>query len=171
MSLRFGILGLLAEEPLHGYEVKQRFEDMFGGAWDLNIGSVYQVLQRLERDGLVEPVGERGDRGRQSYRTTSAGISALQEWLEDPSWQPQLLRDELYVKMLLLAREGNGGLARLLQRQRHLYLQRLRDLAEQEKEARTVGRAQLALLYLAGRLHVEADLKWLDACVEEIGRK
>jgi DNA-binding PadR family transcriptional regulator len=170
MSLRFGILGLLAEQPLHGYEVKQRFEDMFGGVWDLNIGSVYQSLQRLERDGLVQPVGDRGDRGRQSYRATAAGISALQEWLEDPSWQPQLLRDELYVKMLLLARDGNGKLARLLQRQRHLYLQHLRDLAEQQKEARAKGRAQLALVYLAGRLHIEADLKWLDACVEEVGR-
>lgn len=171
MSLRFGILGLLAEEPLHGYEVKQRFEDMFGGAWELNIGSVYQALQRLERDGLVEPVGERGDRGRLSYQATAAGISAFQEWLDDPSWQPQLLRDEVYVKLLLLAREGNGKLNRLLQRQRHLYLQRLRDLAEQEKDARKDPRPHLALLYLAGRLHIEADLKWLDACVEEIGRK
>lgn len=170
MSLRFGILGLLAEEPLHGYEVKQRFEGLFGGSWDLNIGSVYQALQRLERDGLVEPIGERGDRGRQSYRATAAGISALQEWLEDPSWQPQLLRDELYVKLLLMARDSNGRLDRLLRRQRHLYLQHLRDLAEQERAAREVGRAHLALLYLAGRLHIEADLKWLDACAEQLGR-
>jgi len=44
MSLRFGVLGLLAEEPLHGYEVKTRFEEMLGGTWKVNIGSVYQVL-------------------------------------------------------------------------------------------------------------------------------
>ena len=31
MSLKFGILGLLTEEPLHGYQVKQRFEAMLGG--------------------------------------------------------------------------------------------------------------------------------------------
>jgi len=71
VSLRFGLLGLLAAESLHGYEIKQRFEDMLGGTWELNIGSVYQALQRLERDGLVEPVGDRGDRGKQRWPSGS----------------------------------------------------------------------------------------------------
>ena len=170
MSIRFGVLGLVAEEPLHGYEVKQRFEEMFGGVWDVNVGSVYQVLQRLERDGLVEPVGERGDRGRQAYKVTAAGSSALAEWLEDADSQPQLLREEVYVKLLLLHRHRNGSLEGLITRQRHVYLQRLRDLADQEKAAREQGRMELALLFIGGRLHTEAELKWLDACVEELGR-
>ena len=62
MSLEYGILGLLGEEPLHGYEVKSRFEDMLGGTWEVNIGQIYSTFQRLERDGLVEAVGGRGDR-------------------------------------------------------------------------------------------------------------
>jgi len=53
MSLRYGILGLLTEEPLHGYEIKSRFETLLGGAWEVNIGQVYSTLQRLERDGLI----------------------------------------------------------------------------------------------------------------------
>ncbi|MBJ7598607.1 PadR family transcriptional regulator [Candidatus Nephthysia bennettiae] len=173
MSLRFGILGLLAEEPLHGYQVKQRFEEVLGGTWEVNIGSVYQTLQRLERDGLVEMTGDRGDRGRQAYRVTDAGVSALEEWLEDPESRPQLLREEVYVKLLLLGRQTNGShssgrLHRLLRRQRHVYLQRLRDLADQEKIARERGRPQLALLFKGGQLHTEADLKFLDAVVEEM---
>src|SRR5439155_980945 len=120
MSLRFGVLGLLAEEPLHGYEVKTRFEEMLGGTWKVNIGSVYQVLQRLERDGLVEATGDRGDRGRQAYRATVAGISGLNEWLEDPDSQPQLLREDFYVRLLLLGRQPNGHLARLLVWQREV---------------------------------------------------
>ena len=43
MSLKFGILGLLTEEPLHGYQVKQRFEAMLGGTWEVNIGQVYST--------------------------------------------------------------------------------------------------------------------------------
>src|SRR4030081_1346027 len=168
MSLRFGILGLLAEDPLHGYQVKQRFEEMLGGTWELNIGSVYQALQRLERDGLVETTGDRGDRGRQAYRATEAGVSALEEWLEDPESQPQLLREDLYVKLLLLGRQANGRLERLLNRQRHVHLQRMRDLTEQESAAREGGRIQLALLFKGGQLHTEADLKFLDAVVEEM---
>jgi len=76
MSLRYGILGLLAEQPLHGYEVKTRYEALFGGTWELNIGQVYTTLQRLERDGLVDAVGERGDRGKQRYGLTECGGQA-----------------------------------------------------------------------------------------------
>lgn len=172
MSLRFGVLGLLADQPLHGYEIKQRFEEMLGGTWDLNVGSVYQVLQRLERDGLVEPVGERGDRGRQAYRATEAGVSTLHEWLGETESEPQLLREEVYMKLLLLARHPDGRVDLLLNRQRGIYLQRLRDLADQERAARERGRDELALLFKGGQLHTEADLKWLDACEEAIrGRK
>lgn len=174
MSLRFGILGLIADEALHGYEVKQRFEDMLGGTWDVNIGSVYQMLQRLERDGLVEAVGERGDRGRQAYRATRAGRTVVAEWLGGPDKQPELLRDEVYVKVLLLARAKDPDRERIrqvLDTQRRAYLQRLRDLADQERAARNGGGAagaSLALLFQAGRLHTEASLKWLDACAEEL---
>ncbi|OLC42967.1 MAG: helix-turn-helix transcriptional regulator [Chloroflexi bacterium] len=169
MSLRFGLLGLLAAESLHGYEIKQRFEDMLGGTWELNIGSVYQALQRLERDGLVEPVGDRGDRGKQLFRATSAGEAALAEWLEGVDEEPQLLREEIYIKVVLGARRNqNGAMGRLLKRQRHAYLQRLRDLADSEKEAQARGRTELALLFKGGRLHTEADLKWLEACMEEL---
>jgi len=171
MSLRFGILGLLADQPLHGYQIKQVFAEMLGGTWDLNIGSVYQVLQRLERDGLVEPVGERGARGRQSYRATRAGVSALAEWLEESESEPQLLREEVYIKLLLLARHADGKVDQLLDRQRGVYLQRLRDLADQERVARERGREELALLFKGGQLHTEADLKWLDVCAEEIRRR
>jgi Flavin-binding monooxygenase-like/Transcriptional regulator PadR-like family len=51
MSLKFGILGLLAAQPLHAYAVKTRFQDLLGGSWEVNIGQVYTTLQRLERDG------------------------------------------------------------------------------------------------------------------------
>src|ERR1700693_1440837 len=92
MSLKFGILGLLAEQPLHGYEVKTRFEEMLGGTWEVNIGQIYTTLQRLERDRLVEPAGERGERGKHAYTLTEHGQTALHDWLENPESEPQQLR-------------------------------------------------------------------------------
>src|SRR2546423_1130715 len=133
MSLRFGILGLLAEEPLHGYEVKTRYEALFGGTWELNIGQVYTTLQRLERDRLVDPVGERGDRGKQRYGLTESGTAALEEWLHEPEDEPQQLRQEVYLKLLLISRLANGNLEELLARQRRTCLQRLRDLSDLDR--------------------------------------
>ncbi|HLZ23285.1 MAG TPA: helix-turn-helix transcriptional regulator [Ktedonobacterales bacterium] len=168
MSLRFGILGLLAEEALHGYEVKSRFEAMLGGTWEVNVGQVYTTLQRLERDGLVEATGERGDRGKQAYQLTRSGREELYRWLDEPQPEPQQLHDELFVKLMLIRRLANGNLETLLARQRRIYLQHLRDLAELERGARREGRADLVLLVKGAIIHTEADLKWLDVCLEEI---
>ena len=71
MSLRYGILGLLAERAAHGYDVKTRYEDLLGGTREINIGQIYTTLQRLERDGLIEAEGDRGERGRRSRSSST----------------------------------------------------------------------------------------------------
>jgi DNA-binding PadR family transcriptional regulator len=166
LSLKYGVMGLLAEEPLHGYEVKNRFEAMLGGTWEVNIGQVYTTLQRLERDGLVRPVGERGDRGKLVYELSDRGREALDGWLGQPESGPQELREEIYVKLLLAARLANGDLGPLLGRQKRAYLQRLRDLNRLEDRARKDGRKDLARLVRGALLHTEADIKWIDELSE-----
>jgi DNA-binding PadR family transcriptional regulator len=166
LSLKYGVMGLLAEEPLHGYEVKNRFEAMLGGTWEVNIGQVYTTLQRLERDGLVRPVGERGDRGKLVYELSDRGREALDGWLGQPESGPQELREEIYVKLLLAARLANGDLGPLLGRQKRAYLQRLRDLNRLEERARKDGRKDLARLVRGALLHTEADIKWIDELSE-----
>jgi DNA-binding PadR family transcriptional regulator len=168
MSLKYGILGLLAEQPLHGYEVKSRFEALLGGTWEVNIGQVYATFQRLERDDLIEAVGERGDRGKLAYRLTGAGRQNLEEWLEMPEAEPQPMREEVYVKLLLGNRLGNGSLERLLSRQRSVHQQRLKDLAELEDRARRENQRGVVLVLRGAILHAEADLQWLDQCSEDI---
>ena len=168
MSLKYGIMGLLAERPLHGYEVKNRFESLLGGSWEVNFGQIYTTLQRLERDKLVEAVGRRGDRGKQAYRLTEVGSQALQEWLTRPESEPQQVREEIYLKLLLSTRLANGRLDELLAAQRRVYLQRLKDLSELEERARLDGRDDLVLLFSGAILHTEADLKWTDAAAEEM---
>jgi DNA-binding PadR family transcriptional regulator len=168
MSLKFAILGLLAEESLHGYEVKTRFDALVGHTWEVNIGQVYSTLQRLERDNLVESIGERGDRGKLAYQLTQSGKQALDHWLSEPEAEPQHLHDDLFIKLVLIRRLSNGNFETLIARQRRLYLQRLRDLAELEKRALEEGRLDLLLLIKGAVIHTEADMKWLDVCLEEL---
>jgi DNA-binding PadR family transcriptional regulator len=167
LSLKFGVLGLLQGEPLHGYEVKNRFEAMLGGTWEVNIGQIYTTLQRLERDGLVRPVGERGDRGKLLYELAPDGKRALDQWLAEPDLGPQQLHEEIYVKLLLATRIANGDLKPMLARQKRAYLQRLRDLNRLEERARRDGRIDLARLVRGALLHTEADLKWMDELSSE----
>src|SRR5437868_15311072 len=167
VSLKYGVLGLLAEEPLHGYEVKNRFEAMLGGTWEVNIGQVYTTLQRLERDGLVRPVGSRGDRGKLLYELLEPGRTALNAWLSAPDQGPQQLHEDIYVKLLLATRIANGDLQGMLARQKRAYLQRLRDLNQLEDRAKRDGRIDLARLVRGALLHTEADLKWMDELSSE----
>src|SRR5256714_13289091 len=125
---------------------------MLGGTWDVNIGQIYTTLQRLERDGLVRPVGSRGDRGKQSYELSPEGHKALDQWLAQPDSGPQQLHEDIYVKLLLATRIANGNLQQLPGRQKRAYLQRLRDLNRLEERAPRDGRADPAALVRGARL-------------------
>jgi hypothetical protein len=92
----------------------------------------------------------------------------LERWLESPSEEPQQLREDIYVKLLLSTRLTNGNLPALLAQQRRVYLQKLKDLSDVERRARREGREDLVLLLKGAILHTEADLKWIDACSEEM---
>jgi DNA-binding PadR family transcriptional regulator len=54
--LDLAILGLLTEQPLHGYELKKRVGETLGTLWGFSYGSLYPALRRLERDGAIEVI-------------------------------------------------------------------------------------------------------------------
>jgi len=57
--LELAILGLLKEQPLHGYELKKRLGETLGFLWGVSYGSLYPALRRLERAGAIEIVAPR----------------------------------------------------------------------------------------------------------------
>jgi DNA-binding PadR family transcriptional regulator len=57
--LELAILGLLQEQPRHGYELKKRLGETLGSFWGISFGSLYPALRRLERSGAIEVVDGR----------------------------------------------------------------------------------------------------------------
>jgi DNA-binding PadR family transcriptional regulator len=53
------LLGLLTDQELHGYELKKRLADLFGGRSSISFGSLYPALARLEKQGAVKAVEQR----------------------------------------------------------------------------------------------------------------
>ena len=75
------VLGLLAEEPLYGYDLLERFRSRSMGFWvEVGKASVYQTLRRLERDGSVGGRSQDGPEGpdRRVYRITRAGQGTVE---------------------------------------------------------------------------------------------
>ena len=54
--LELAVLGLLKEQPLHGYELKKRLGDTLGFLWGVSYGSLYPALRRLEKAEAIESV-------------------------------------------------------------------------------------------------------------------
>ena len=54
--LEMAILGLLKEQPMHGYDLRKRLRSDFGLLSSLSFGSLYPALARLEHDGAVREV-------------------------------------------------------------------------------------------------------------------
>ena len=165
MPLRHAVLALLAAKPTHGYQLRSSFEQAVGEQWGgLNIGHLYQILDRLARDGLIEterqPQPVKPD--RLVRRLTPAGRAELDRWLSEPSVRPRGYRDDFFLKIVAAAESGNPALlAGVLSRQRLHLLRELRSLTE--AAAMTSTSPVVALLITAAELHVRADLQIVDA--------
>jgi len=72
-DVRTAILALLAESPMHGYQVMQQLAERSGGIWQPSAGSVYPTLQQLEDEGLVTAAEQDG---RRVFSLTDAGREA-----------------------------------------------------------------------------------------------
>jgi DNA-binding PadR family transcriptional regulator len=70
------LLALLADRPMHGYEVMSELARLFGPRYRPSPGSVYPGIEALEAKGLIS--GEARD-GRTTFRATAAGAEALAE--------------------------------------------------------------------------------------------
>lgn len=171
MPVQHAVLALLARGPSYGYEIKQTVEATLGPQWgQLNIGHVYQTLDRLQRDGAVtagSPArGARAD--RVIYSITDAGRASLSQWLDAPAERSTGYRDEFFLKLAAAAWEGKAASQGVIRRQRaHLValLHALSKAADLESTS-----ALDSMLIEAARLHAEADLKLLEILDDRIER-
>ncbi len=69
-DVRASILALLAEEPMHGYQIIREIEERTAGKWKPSAGSVYPTLQLLADEGLVSAATAHD---RKTYSLTDAG--------------------------------------------------------------------------------------------------
>jgi DNA-binding PadR family transcriptional regulator len=169
MPLHHAVLALLADKPAHGYELKSSFEQAVGDQWGgLNIGHLYQILDRLSRDQLIEserqPQPVKPD--RVVHHLTPAGRAELDRWLNEPSTRLRGYRDEFFLKLMAAVQAGDPEtLDGVLRRQRAHLLRELHSLAEARRQAPS---SVVELLITAAELHIRADLGVVDAAEKRL---
>jgi DNA-binding PadR family transcriptional regulator len=84
-DVRAAILALLAEEPMHGYQIITELTERSGGVWNPSPGSVYPTLQALEDQGLV--TADKSE-GRRVFSLTAEGRTVAEEASDGPApWE------------------------------------------------------------------------------------
>jgi len=164
MSVRQSLLAILDQGPCYGYQLRAEFDRRTGGTWPLNVGQIYQTLDRLERDGLVAK-GESDREGRAYYEITDAGREAVASWLSSPVERQTAARDELAIKLAVAATLPGVDLASVIQVQRTAALALLRDLTRTKdsiEEPESPEDLAYLLLVDAQIFQVDGELRWLD---------
>lgn len=160
------VLALLAKEPSHGYELRQRLRAALGPLGDtLNSGQVYVTLARLEKAGLVSSArtGGRPDRpDRKVYDLTAAGHRRVADWLAEVSWTPRPELAEFHLKLAAARAARLADPLTLIDAHRRELMRRLRDA---QRAALAEADGSMAGLLLEGVvLRLRADLRWLESC-------
>ena len=159
------VLAMLAKEPSHGYELRERLREALGPVGEgMNAGQIYVTLGRLEKAGLVLSEASPGlpDRpDRKVYMLTAAGQQRVAGWLAEVNWpKPDLA--EFHLKLTAAAAGRLADPIAIVDAQRRELLRRLRD-AQRAALDEPEG-SQAALLLEGIVLRLQADLRWLEAC-------
>lgn len=193
LVLELAILGLLTEQPLHGYELKKRLGETLGSLWGISYGSLYPALRRLEHDGAIESVEPEavtgpmpstgslsGDlaaarnrrpakatrRTRKAYRITPRGEARLSELLLDDDASGDDER-AFAVKLAFCGHLDPAARLEVLERRRAALTDRL-----QRARRSTPGRGDRysRSLFEHRTESTERDLEWVEALIAAEGR-
>lgn len=162
MSVKNVLLALISEESRGVYQLKAAFEERTGHTWPMNIGQVYQSVQRMERDGLVEVVGEesQGNRSAEVYGITPDGRAVLAEWWATPIIRSRNERDDLVMRIAVAA-GSDIDLRDLIQAQREATIKELRAVTKLMAKANPENLT--AYLLIQRRIFdLESENRWLD---------
>jgi DNA-binding PadR family transcriptional regulator len=189
--LDLAILGLLKEQPLHGYELRKRLGEALGSLWGISYGSLYPALRRLERDGAIEivapgiravPIPATGSldgdlaaarqrqspkvsrRTRKAYRITDHGNVRFEELLlaDDAGDDERTFA----LKLVLCRHLEPAARLELLERRRAV----LADGLAHARRSGTRGDRYARSLFEHRTQSTQRDLEWIEALIAAEGR-
>jgi DNA-binding PadR family transcriptional regulator len=175
VGTKHAVLGLLLERPSYGYEVLVRFRRAFDVAqWEITPQGLYASLDRLERDGLIEPVAAtaRNASRRQPktpYRVTPTGARELRRFLDEPM-SADLSRAELLVRLQCVAARDASALLEMLDGHEQACLDELGRIGGDAPSAHAMTSDSLVerLALEDRRLGIQARLMWIDYARQEL---
>lgn len=175
MALHHTLLGLLAQRPMTGYEIKQTFSSSIIFFWNAHISQIYRELSRMEEKGWarsqVEPQAGKPD--KKVYSLTIAGKQEFLYWLRSMATPaPEIIKSEFLAKIFFAADMEEGQLSYEI---KHFLQQKERELAVYRELEQTAGKCaaescRFGMMTLQrGISCAQADIVWARECLEQLG--
>jgi DNA-binding PadR family transcriptional regulator len=163
-NAELAVLSLIVEQPRHGYEIEQVIEERGMREWtEVGFSSIYYLLKKLERDGMIEGRLEEGGRGpaRKVYHATPAGRQVMHAGMLDALAAPQRSYPPLQL--------GLAGLPGLSQDEALAALHRYREaLAARLAQVQTNWEGKGSLPYFVDAMFdysvtmLRAEMAWIE---------
>jgi DNA-binding PadR family transcriptional regulator len=168
MSTRLVILGLLQDQPMYGYEIKQAIEEQLAGCAPIAFGSIYFALNQLAKEGLVEKTAteQSGSRpARTIYQISPAGeqqfhVLLREQWLSEETFHFDFdvaLFFQSFLSSAEIVEALNGRMASIEERLASL------DNHQLSVPSADLNPAIIGSILEHQRLHLKAELQWLGA--------
>lgn len=172
-NAELAILSLVAEQPRHGYDIEQTIEARGMREWtEIGFSSIYYILKKLDKSGLVVGRLEQAERGppRRIYTITPEGEDELRKALLDVLSNPQHTPRPVML--------GIGNLPAVPPDEAVAALRRYYDtLDERRRRIRTAREQQQPLPYFVDALFdyslmmIRAEMDWLASFIDQLKKR
>jgi DNA-binding PadR family transcriptional regulator len=168
VSLRYAVLGALADHPRTGYGLLKHFQQSLAYAWPASHSQIYPELARLRDEGLIEQTAA-GARGSRTYALTDTGVEEMRRWLRETEPDRRVRNDAALRVFFLWLLEPDEAIAHL-ERERTYWHGILREFEEIRDEPTGVSRKDRAfrLALESGLRTVAAQLEWIEWALREV---
>ncbi|MBA7657967.1 hypothetical protein ES703_65910 [subsurface metagenome] len=170
MSLKYALLGLLAESPKYGYEIKRKFEGALGNVWSVSYGQLYPTLRRLSELQWVtkETVPGKKAAGKNIYSITPRGKEKLDEWLLKPLRTSYKVKDEFTLKFLFFNKLPKQNVLEYLKRQQKKTIMQKEDFQRTLVSIKDEIDFYLQAIIRKGVIHLKAENQWLEEVIGDL---
>jgi DNA-binding PadR family transcriptional regulator len=171
LSPEYALLGLLAQQPAHGYELHQKLASDLGQVWHVSLSQTYNILTRLEAQGLIQGTVLEQDRlpSRRTFRLSPSGHARFIAWLQAPTGPSvRAIRVEFLTRLYFTRFAGQELAMRLIDEQEteiRRGMQRLQHSLAEQPAAQMFNRLGLELRIR----QLGSILAWLDRCRDAVG--
>jgi DNA-binding PadR family transcriptional regulator len=169
-SAELSILSLVAERPRHGYEIENVIEERGMRDWtEIGFSSIYYLLKKLEKEGLIAGRLEEAARGpaRKVYSTTQAGYEALHAGLLDVLSVPRQCRSPLQLGLANLPGIAPAEALTALE-QYHAALSEKEDYLQARWESQQPLPYFVDAMFDHSLTLIEAEKAWIARFMEQV---